>query len=128
MLAQLQEKIFNDQAIPVLAKQLNEYQNSKQTSVKADQQRLSKSLEGVDRQIENIVNAVASGLNNPTILEKLGALEEQKVELETKLLKAQQVKEKAAITEELCDNCFLVFRTTSPAGTFLRSRSSSAAM
>ncbi|MDN4080083.1 recombinase zinc beta ribbon domain-containing protein [Paenibacillus polymyxa] len=48
VLAQLQEKIFYDQAIPVLAKQLNEYQNSKQTSVKADQHRLTKSLEGVE--------------------------------------------------------------------------------
>ncbi|WP_256974866.1 hypothetical protein [Paenibacillus amylolyticus] len=86
--------------IPVLAKQLNDYQNSKQTSVKAEQQRLSKSLVGVEVQIENIVNAVASGLNNPTILEKLGALEQQKVEMETKLLEAQQVKEKAVITEE----------------------------
>ncbi|WP_197492090.1 hypothetical protein [Paenibacillus jamilae] len=46
------------------------------------------------------MSAVASGLNNPTILEKLGKLEQQKVELETKLLEAQQVKEKAAITED----------------------------
>ncbi|MEK5507339.1 recombinase family protein [Paenibacillus sp. FSL P4-0113] len=100
VLAQLQEKIFNDEAIPLLAKQLNEYQKSKETRVKADQQRLNKSLEGVERQIDNIVNAVAGGLNNPTILEKLSSQEQQKIELETKLLEAQQVKEKAAITED----------------------------
>ncbi|KZE70784.1 hypothetical protein AV545_20085 [Paenibacillus jamilae] len=68
--------------------------------MKADQQRLIKSLEGVERQIDNIVNAVAGGLNNPTILEKLSSLEQQKIELETKLLEVQQVKEKAAITED----------------------------
>ncbi|MNW31013.1 hypothetical protein D3C74_79170 [compost metagenome] len=39
-------------------------------------------------------------MNNPTILEKLSSLEQQKVELETRLLEAQQVKEKAAITED----------------------------
>jgi site-specific DNA recombinase len=32
VLSQLQEKIFNDEAIPVLAKQLNEYQKSKRMS------------------------------------------------------------------------------------------------
>lgn len=100
VLSQLQEKIFNNKAIPVLAKQLNDYHSSKSTSVKSEQQRLTKSLEGVDRQIENIVNAVAGGLNNPTILKKLSSLEQQKAELETKLIETRQVKEKAVITEE----------------------------
>ncbi len=44
VLAQLQEKIFNEQAIPLLAKQLSDYQKSKETNVKGEKQRLNKSL------------------------------------------------------------------------------------
>ncbi|MFD0679045.1 MULTISPECIES: recombinase zinc beta ribbon domain-containing protein [unclassified Paenibacillus] len=34
VLSQLQEKIFNDEAIPLLAKQLNDFQRSKVTGIK----------------------------------------------------------------------------------------------
>lgn len=100
VLSELENRIFNDEAIPVLAKQLNEYQKSKETNVVTDKQRITKKLEGIERQIQNIVNAVANGLNNPAFLEKMESLEGDKAELETKLLELQSIKEKAAITEE----------------------------
>ncbi|GFZ94666.1 hypothetical protein GCM10008018_46290 [Paenibacillus marchantiophytorum] len=62
--------------------------------------RIRKSLEVIEWQIENIVNAVAAGASNPTFLEKLSLLEQQKLDLSQKLMEAESVKEKAAITEE----------------------------
>ncbi|WP_210023137.1 MULTISPECIES: recombinase family protein [unclassified Paenibacillus] len=100
VLSQLQEKIFNDEAIPLLAKQLNDYQKSKETGIKEVKERQEKSLEGIERQIANIVNAIASGVSNATLVDKLGELEKQKLGLEQKLLEARAQNEKAAITEE----------------------------
>ncbi len=100
VISQLQEKIFNDDAIPLLAKQLNDYQRAKEFSVKDEKARMEKSLEGIKRQITNIVNAIASGVSNATLLGKLEELERQKLDLEQKLLTVGAVKEKAAITED----------------------------
>ncbi|MDQ0902777.1 site-specific DNA recombinase [Paenibacillus sp. V4I7] len=100
VISQLQEKIFNEEAIPLLAKQLNDYQNSKESSVKDEKERLAKSLEGIERQITNIVNAIASGTSNATLLGKLEELESQKLQFEQKLLATKDITEKAAITED----------------------------
>jgi site-specific DNA recombinase len=54
-------------------------------------------VEGVERQIANIVNAIASGVTNETLLAKL---EQQKLSLTQKLLAAKTVTKKAAITED----------------------------
>lgn len=83
-----------------MAKQLNDYQQSRETGVKGERERLAKSLESVERQITNIVNAIAGGVNNETLITKLGKLEQQKLDLEQKLLTAKTVTEKAAITED----------------------------
>ncbi|KHL95865.1 recombinase [Paenibacillus sp. IHB B 3415] len=101
VLAQLEEKIFNDQAIPILVKQLNEFQASKDQQHKGEQVRLSKSLDGITRQVENIVKAVADGFANSALLEKMNSLEEQREEIEQQLSKIKPpIKEKAAITED----------------------------
>ncbi len=100
VISELQEKMFNEEAIPVLVKQLNDYQKSKESNVKDEKERLAKSLEGIERQITNIVNAIASGTSNATLLGKLDELDGQKLQLDQKLLEASAVTEKAAITEE----------------------------
>jgi site-specific DNA recombinase len=100
VISQLQEKIFNEEAIPLIAKQLNDYHNSKQSNVKGERERLAKSLEGIDRQLTNIVNAIASGTFNIALSSKLEKLEQQKLKLDQKLLEAKAVTEKAAITED----------------------------
>ncbi|NOU93760.1 hypothetical protein GC093_11075 [Paenibacillus sp. LMG 31456] len=94
VLSQLQEKIFNDEAIPLLAKQLNDFHRSKETGIKEAKERLEKSLEGIERQTINIVNTIA------TLIDKLEELEKQKFGLEQKLMEVRSQNEKAAITEE----------------------------
>ncbi|MCY9591593.1 zinc ribbon domain-containing protein [Paenibacillus chitinolyticus] len=100
IISQLQEKTFNEEAIPLLAKQLNDYHNSKQSNVKGKRERLAKSLEGIERQITNIVNAIASGTFNIALSSKIWELKQQKLQLGQKLLEAKGVTEKAAITED----------------------------
>ncbi|GKS12094.1 hypothetical protein YDYSY3_30940 [Paenibacillus chitinolyticus] len=55
---------------------------------------MEKSLEGIERQISNIVNAIASGISNTPLIDKLEELEKQK------LLEVRSQNEKAVITEE----------------------------
>ncbi|MFF2157804.1 hypothetical protein ACFVVQ_21140 [Paenibacillus chitinolyticus] len=110
IISQWQEKIFNEEAIPLLAKQLNDYPNSKQSNVKGERKRLAKSLEGIERQITNIVNAIASGTFNIALSSKLWELEQQKLQLGQKLLEAKGVTEKAAITEDTLRQLLFKFR------------------
>lgn len=100
VIAQLKEKIFNEESIPLLAKQLNDYQASKETNIIEDTKRLSKSLEGIERQMTNIINAIANGVSNETLFVKLTELEGQKLDLEQKLLELPKQTKKAAITED----------------------------
>ncbi|WP_246079676.1 hypothetical protein [Paenibacillus piri] len=72
--------------IPMLAKQLNDFQRSKEAGIEETKERLEKSLEGIERQIANIVNAIASGVSNATLIDKLEELEKQKLSIEQKLL------------------------------------------
>ncbi|GLI09320.1 hypothetical protein YDYSG_53520 [Paenibacillus tyrfis] len=68
--------------------------------MKSEKQRLKKSPEAIERQIENIVNAVAAAASNPAFLEKLSTLEQQKLDLSQKLIEVKEIKEKTVITEE----------------------------
>ncbi|WP_177238063.1 recombinase family protein [Paenibacillus sp. 1_12] len=111
VISQLEEKVFNDDAIPVITKQLNDFRKSKETNIKSEKARLKKSLTGIERQIENIINAIAGGISNSSLNDKLEGLEQQKLELSQKLIEAEAIKEKAAITEDTLRQLLSQFKT-----------------
>ncbi|EFM09540.1 Resolvase domain protein [Paenibacillus curdlanolyticus YK9] len=100
VITQLHEKIFNDSAIPTLAMQLSEYQAKKNTAFQAEAARLEKNLRETEKQINNIVNAVASGVSNAALLSKLEDLEAQKMDLEQRILEQSSKKQQTVITED----------------------------
>lgn len=79
---ELQKKIFNDEAIPLLARQLTEFQAKNDQTFQTEAVRLEKNLRETNKQIENIVGAIASGVSNTALLSKLDELEDQKLKLE----------------------------------------------
>jgi len=100
VLDELQKKIFNDEAIPALARQLTEHQAKRDEAAQAEAAKLEKNLRETNKQIENIVSAIASGISNASLLSKLEELETQKLKQEQHLLEHGARKQKAAITEE----------------------------
>ncbi|WP_249435973.1 recombinase family protein [Paenibacillus sp. Marseille-Q4541] len=97
---ELQKKIFNDDAIPLLARELTDFQEKKDETSQMEAVRLERNLREANKQIENIVSAVASGVSNTSLFSKLDELEDQKLKLEQSIIEHCAKKKKAPITEE----------------------------
>ena len=98
---ELQKKIFNDESIPMLARQLTEFQAKKDEIYQSEAVRIEKKLGETHKQIDNIVNAVANGVSNATLLNKLNELEDLKLKLEQSIIEHQAKKEREPVTEEV---------------------------
>jgi hypothetical protein len=79
---ELERRMFNDEAIPYLVGHLNEYQQLASRQSKEEAAGLKYRLSDVDRQIGHIVTAVSKGFTQPTFMQKLSELEEDKALLE----------------------------------------------
>ena len=86
VISQLYEKIFNERSIPQLARQLTSFQTKKDASYKDEVIRIEKNLRETEKQIENIVNAVATGISNAALMSKLDELEQQKEAIEKQIM------------------------------------------
>ena len=80
VLTELEKHVLNDEAIPVLSKALNERLKTKSNDNHEMLTNLRNKLEKVNKEIENILNAIMSGIVN-----KLDELEKVKLNLELKI-------------------------------------------
>ena len=85
ILTELEKHILNDEAIPVLSKELNERLKIKSNDNHEMLNNLRNKLEKVNKEIENILNAIMSGIVNNMLKDKLDELERVKVNLEVKI-------------------------------------------
>lgn len=104
VLAELQDKIFNDEAIRVLAQQLTKFQAKKDTTYKNEGARLEKNLRETEKQIDNLVNAIAGIMAQVALLQKLEELEKQIFLWNNKWLTIKL--NKAAVTEGALQQLF----------------------
>lgn len=86
VLTQLERRVFQEKAIPQLAKKLNEFQQKNMESRAAEIEPLTREMLDIDRQIENIIKAVSEGFGQASLAAKLAELEERKAVIETRLL------------------------------------------
>lgn len=110
VVAQLHEKIFNEHSIPQLAQQLAEFQSKKDASYKNEEVRIAKNLRETEKQIENIVNAVATGLSNAALMSKLDELEQQKEAIEKQMMLFQSKAQKSSVSEEALKQLLAAFK------------------
>ncbi|AXU29188.1 TPA: recombinase family protein [Clostridioides difficile] len=85
VLTELEKHVLNDEAIPALSKELNERIKTKSNDNQEMLNNLKSKLEKVNKEIENILNAIMSGIVNNMIKDKLDELEQVKVNLEVKI-------------------------------------------
>ena len=109
MLQELERRVFNDRAIPYLVKKLNEYQDGLYSGHESEVARLKALLGEVEKQIGNIVDAVAKG-HGTALLAKLGELEQEKAKTEAALLNIQSRHTRTPVTEEGLKDLFGMFR------------------
>ncbi len=113
VLTELEKHILNDEVIPVLSKKLNKNLQDKNSSNEEMLNNLRDKLTKVNKEIENILNAIMSGIINSMLKEKLDELEQVKLNLDLKIneLAIERVdKEEVFITEEHIRQMFGKFK------------------
>jgi len=107
---ELERRIFNDAAIPILVKQLNEYQQSMNSARAEEINSLRSRLSEVEQQINNIVAAVSQGFTQASFLDKMTELEAEKARLEVRIAERKLEQSKTVITEEVLRQLFTEFK------------------
>jgi site-specific DNA recombinase len=112
VLSELDKNIMNDKAIPILVKKINQHIQEQSKNEKSSTEIIVKELEDIDKQVNNIVNAITQGFAYDEFKVKMGELKERKTKLEVTLIE-QENRSKAPtpmITEEQVKNLFSMFR------------------
>lgn len=110
VLAELERRVFNEQAIPYLVERLNEYQKLMNGERNQEREQLIASLHEVNTEIKNIVGAIAKGIASDSLMQELAGLEERKAALETSIREISMKDEAKPVTEEMLRGLFGMFR------------------
>ena len=113
VLTELEEHVLNDNAIPALSKELNERFKTKSNDNHEMLNNLRNKLDKVNKEIENILTAIMSGIMNSMLKDKLDELEQVKLNLDLKInelsIESNSV-ESVDITEDQIRNMFGRFK------------------
>lgn len=100
VLNEVAERIFDPKVIPLLVEKLNQANRQRETKDTKELKSLQARLQEVETKINNIVDAVAAGLYNPTMKETLTKLEEQKAYIQSRLYEIER-HEDITLTKEM---------------------------
>lgn len=106
VLDNLENFLFNEENIPALVKQLNQYMQSKKETDSTELIEMRKRLKDIDKKITNIVNAITNGCSESTFANKLKELEQQKSSIEFKMLEIEPNTPSVEITEDMLKTIF----------------------
>ena len=113
VLTELEEHVLNDNAIPALSKELNERLKTKSNDNHEMLNNLRNKLDKVNKEIENILTAIMSGIMISMLKDKLDELEQVKLNLDLKInelsIESNSV-ESVDITEDQIRNMFGRFK------------------
>lgn len=110
VLHQLEQRLFNDKAIPHLVQMLNEYQQKSNSITTKEVSEMEIKLNEIDKQIANIITAIENGFFQESFKTRMTDLEKEKQSLEISI---QQLKIKdtvVEITEESLQKMFGMFK------------------
>lgn len=111
VLSELEQKLFNDKAIPVLTAKLNEHLSKTNNKNRDEMQNLTSRLVDLERQISNLVNAVAQGFIQESFKDKMYKLEDEKSKLEIQIKELSiKVETTPKLSPEQVKRLFSVFK------------------
>lgn len=97
---ELEEKVLSPKAIDNLVIAITEYAKSQSNEIHKDIKVFQEQLMGIETQINNIVEAIASGMFHPSMKEKMDVLETQKANIMQKLEEAKSQAEIHSLSAE----------------------------
>lgn len=100
VLTELEARIFNDKAIPMLVEGINENLKKQSQGVEDKKSVIEKELKDIEKQIGNIVMAITNGFIQEEFKVKMEELKERKVYLEGKLVDIDASQSVTKVTEE----------------------------
>lgn len=103
---ELDQKIFSEEGVNFLIPMLMKHTNLLSDTANTDKEQFEIELKETEKQIKNIVDAVAAGLFNPSMKERLDALESKKNNL-TIMLEEAKLQSDKIIDADLLRNYFL---------------------
>lgn len=101
VMEQLETNIFCDEAIPLLVERVQKQIKKLDIDIENEIKQLQKNLSDVQKQIDNIVLAVAQGFTQNSFITKMEELEQQKIKSEAKLIELKSKTRGTEITEEV---------------------------
>lgn len=110
VLSEMQRLIFTDAAIPELVKRLNDYQTQRAAQDGADTEAVRAKIADIDRQINNIIGAIASGFSQPEFHQKMDGLEGEKSACERQLAEIPLPPKVPVVTEDILRRLLSMFR------------------
>ena len=100
VLHQLEQRLFNDKAIPHLVQMLNEYQLKTNTSITKEASEIQVKLKEIIKQIANIMTAVENGFFQESFKTRMTELEKEKMTLEISIQQLSIREKSVEITED----------------------------
>ena len=110
VLDQLETLIFNNKAIPILVKRLNEFRLTRVSEKSIEIIAIKNKMQELSDKISNILEAIMSGQNHKLVNERLQVLEEEKEKLELKLVELENEECKDNITEDTLKTMIPLFK------------------
>lgn len=111
VLSELEKNILNEKAVPILVEKINQHIQSQVKNEKASIEVITKELNDVNKQISNIISAIAHGFAHDEFKVKMDNLKDRKNTLEI-ILKEQESRSQAPkITEGQVKKLFRMFRS-----------------
>ena len=110
VLHQLQERLFNDKAIPHLVQMLNQYQLKSNTSMAKEVSEMEVKLKEIIKQIANIITAIENGFFQESFKTRMTDLEKEKQSLEISIQQLSIKNTAVEITEDNLRNMFKMFK------------------
>jgi site-specific DNA recombinase len=110
VLHQLEQKLFNDSAIPHLVQMLNEYQLKSNTTATKEVSEMQIKLKEIVKQIANILTAVENGFFQESFKTRMTDLEKNKQSLEISIQQLSIKNTAVVITEDSLRKMFSMFK------------------
>ena len=110
VLHQLEQRLFNDKAIPHLVQMLNEYQQKSSTSITKEVSEMEAKLKEINKQIANIITTIESGFFQESFKTRMTDLEKEKQSLEISIQQLSIKDAAVEITEDNLRNMFKMFK------------------
>ena len=109
ILDQLKTRIFSEENIPTLLRQLNERLKSNLSSQEDELKAVQENLDSVKKAITNVLTAIKKGITHSFIIDELNKLQQEEMIIESQIFELEAKKETVTVSEDTLRKLFQDF-------------------